>query len=155
MKTKTKTNEQIKVHEDEYYHIPRLALLPVLGFIVFSLLSIGNYQLINKEVIKVAFTCVDECNVLKLNDLMNLYPIIAEYILISLAIISLVAVFKGGFNNLKPYDKKGLIEGLILGLIIGGLIGGLIIGLIIEGLILGLIIGLIIGLIMGLIKEFE
>jgi len=143
----------IKQHEDKYWHIPKLALLPLLGFIVFTLLAYGNYLLIDKQVIATAFNCEkDNCN-LTAHNLINIYPIIAEYLLISLAIISLVAVFKKGYKNLKSYNKEGLIGGLIVGLI-GGLIAGLIFGLIvglIGGLIAGLIVGLIAGLIFGLI----
>jgi len=151
----------IKQHEDKYWHIPKLALLPLLGFIVFTLLAYGNYLLIDKQVIATVFNCEkDNCN-LTAHDLINIYPIIAEYLLISLAIISLFAMFKRGYKNLKSFDEEGLIFGLILGLIFGlilGLIGGLIVGLIgglIGGLIFGLILGLIGGLILGLIEEFE
>ena len=150
----------IKQHEDKYWHIPKLALLPLLGFIVFTLLAYGNYLLIDKQVIATAFNCEkDNCN-LTAHNLINLYPITVEYLLISLAIISLVAVFKKGYKNLKSYNKEGLIGGLIAGLIFGlivGLIGGLIAGLIvglIVGLIFGLIFGLIVALTSGLSEEF-
>ena len=116
----------IKQHEDKYWHIPKLALLPLLGFIVFTLLAYGNYLLIEKQVIA------------------TIYPIIAEYLLISLAIISLVAIFKKGYKNLKSFDEGGLISGLILGLIFG----------LIVCLISSLIFGLIVGLIFGLSGEF-
>ena len=148
MKTK---NKNIKQHEDKYIHIPKVNLLPLIGLILFILLAIGNYQLIDKEVISEAFkSCEEECVYnLVTSDLKNLYPIIGEYILISLALISLVALFKGGYSELKSYDEEGLIGGLIFGLI-GGLIFGLIIGLI-FGLIIGLIYGLFVGLFFGLI----
>jgi len=155
----------IKKHEDKYWHIPKVNIIPLIGLIIFILLSIGNFYLIDKSVVVEAFNCErDNCN-LQSSDLINLYPILGEYILISLSIISLVALFKGGYKNLKSYDEEGLIFGLIGGLIGGliiGLIYGLIIGLIyglIDGLIIGLIIGLISGLIYGLIfglaGEFE
>ena len=155
----------IKQHEDKYWHIPKLALLPLLGFIVFTLLAYGNYLLIDKQVIATAYNCEkDNCN-LTAHNLINIYPIIAEYLLISLAIISLIAIFKKGYKNLKSYDEKGLIFGLIVCLISGlilGLIFGLILGLIfglivclISGLIISLIGGLILGLIFGLSEEFK
>jgi len=159
------TQKNIKQHEEAYWHIPKIAILPILGFILFTLLAIGNYQLINKEVVSTAFNCSEEsCNLIS-KDLINLYPILGEYLLISLAIISLIASFKRGYKNLKSYGEEGLISGLISGLIvvlISGLISGLIVGLIsglisglIVGLIVGLILGLISGLISGLIGEFE
>jgi len=148
---------KLKKHEETYWHIPKIAILPILGFILFTLLAIGNYQLINKEVISNVFNCnvdaQDICDRLVLSDLINSYPIIGEYILICLVLISLVASFKRGYKNLKSYEEEGLIAGLIFGLI-GGLIAGLIAGLIfglIGGLIFGLIAGLIFGLIAGLI----
>ena len=97
--------------------------------------------------------------------LLILWPLLGEYVLVGLSIVCLVAMFKGGFSRLKSYSEEGLIRGLIRGLIlwlilgfiwglilglIRGLIGGLIVGLI-MGLISGLIVGLIGGLILGLI----
>jgi len=90
--------------------------------------------------------------------LIILYPLIGEYLLIGLTMICFCAMVKGGFVKLKKYDDdEGLIFCLTVGLI-GGLIFGLIIGLIfglIGGLIFGLIIGLIFGLIFGLNDEFD
>ncbi len=142
-----------------------LLIVGSVGAIIYSILSYLNLKLIDWNVIKTAFDCTkDNCNLIPSN-LINIYSIIGEYILISLAIISFVAMFKRGYSNLKSYNDKGLIGGLIVGLIIGligGLIGGLIIGLIgglivglIIGLIDGLIGGLIIGLIVGLTEEFK
>ena len=143
---------KITQHEEAYWHIPKIAILPILGFILFTLLAIGNFQLIDKEVISTAFNCSEDCNLIP-SDLINLYPILGEYLLISLAIISLVASFKRGYKNLKSYEDEGLIVGLIFGLIFG-LIVDLIVGLI-FGLIFGLIVGLICSLIFGLIGEFK
>jgi len=117
-----KTTQQ---HEEQYWHIPKFNILQILGLIIFSLLAIGNLQLIDKEVLHEVFsqdTCKKDlpCNLVP-HDLINLYPIIFEYILISLSLISLVALFKGGYSKLKRYDENGLIVGLIVGLI-GGLI---------------------------------
>ena len=142
---------QTKQHEEKYWHIPKIAILPILALIIFTLLAIGNFQLIDKSVLhKVFKTCENQCEYnLVPSDLINLYPILGEYILISLALISLIAIFKKGYKNLKSYKEDGLILGLIL-----GLIGSLIVGLIV-GLIFGLIFGLIGGLIFGLIEEFD
>ena len=159
----------INKHEEQYWHIPKFSILPILGLILFISLAYLNFFLIDTNTIRISFKCnADSCNLIP-SDLINIYPIIGEYILICLIIISLVALFKKGYRNLKRFDEKGLIFGLISGLIIGlifGLISGLIIGLIyglisglifglIYGLISGLIITLIYGLIIGLTKEFE
>jgi hypothetical protein len=126
-----KTKDELKQHEETYWHIKKFAILPLLGLILFAYLSYLNFGLIDKQVIKEAFNCEkDNCN-LSTKDLINIYPLIGEYILINLGIISLVAFFKRGYNNLKKYKEEGLIGGLIGGLI-WGLIGGLIWGLIGE-----------------------
>ena len=117
----------IKQHEDKYLHILKLALLPLLGLIVFILLAYGNYFLIDNHVVSYALNCKEDCSKLVTHDLLDIYPIMGEYILIALAFISLVAMFKRGYRNLKSYNEEGLIWGLI-----GGLIWGLIWGLIAE-----------------------
>jgi len=159
--------KQLNNHTKSYIHIPKLSLLPLLGIIIFGFLSYINLKLIDWELIKVVFSSEETIKnySFQLINLINIYPLIGEYILISLTIISLVALFKGGYNKLKSYEEEGLIPGLFGGLIFGlifelifglifGLIAGLITGLIpglIPGLIFGLIIGLIGGLIFGLI----
>ena len=65
------------------------------------------------------------------------YPLIGEYILISITIICLIALIKGGFDKLKSVNDNGLIFRLIF------------------DLIFGLIFGLIVGLMGGLSAEFE
>jgi len=136
----------------KYWHIKKFNLLPILGIILFLFLAIGNYNLIDKEVISEAFSCgTYNCN-FEFKDLSICYTIIAEYIFISLFVISIVALIKRGYGKLKRHDEESLIVGLISGLI-GGLIFGLMGGLIV-GLIFGLIGGLIGGLIFGLIFEF-
>jgi hypothetical protein len=166
---KRKTKERtIKEHEDRYIHIPKFNLIPLLGTMIFGVLAWLNLYLIDWEFIKYVFTCEKEC-IIPYSALINIYPIIGEYILLSAMLISLVALFKGGYTKLKAYKDEGLIDGLIIGLIAGlisglicgliiGLIAGLIIGLIaglIAGLIIGLIAGLISGLIIGLIDGFQ
>ena len=107
----TTKNKIIKQHEDNYYHIPKVSLLLLLGLILFTLLAIGNYQLIDKLIIKEVFKSCEETCVYNLipSDLLILYPIIMEYILISLSFISLVAIFKRGYKKLKSYSEGGLI----------------------------------------------
>jgi hypothetical protein len=157
MMVKRKTKKRtIKEHEDRYIHIPKFNLIPLLGTMIFGVLTWLNLYLIDWEVIKYVFTCEKEC-IIHYSALINIYPIIGEYILVALMMVSIVALFKGGYTKLKAYKDEILIAGLICGLIIG-LIFGLIIGLtagltalMIEGLIIELIIGLIAGLIIGLI----
>ena len=164
---------KIKKHTKRYVHIPVINLIPLLGVFIFGILSYLNLKLIDWNLIKIVFSSneIFKEYTFHYSQLINIYPIIAEYILISCIIISLVALFKGGYKYLNK-DKNGLIVGLIAGLIFGlifgliiGLIVGLIIGLVSElvsgligligGLIFGLIFGLIIGLIVGLMEEFE
>ena len=156
---------EIKKHESEYYHIPKLKGNPwfiPLTFI-FGLLSYFNFKLILNiwAYLDLGYVFASREEMLnyspKLIDLVICYPLLFEYIFISLTIISLVRIFK----KLIYKKDSGLLDGLIIGLILGliiGLILGLIIGLLggfiagfIVGLIMGLIMGLILGLIMGLI----
>ena len=141
--------KQTKQHEQKYWYISKFAILPTIATLFFGFLAYMNLKLIDWNIIKITFKCnVDSCNLVP-KDLIVCYPIIAEYIFIVLTMISLIAIIKNGFNNIRSYKDEGLIVGLIWGLIVG-LIGGLILGLIL-GLIVGLIGGLIVGLIMGLI----
>jgi len=134
-----------KQHEQKYWHIRKFSILPVIATLLFSWLSWINLNLIDWKIVKTAFDCSkDSCSLVP-EDLIVCYPLILECIFICLAVISLVAVFKGGFDKLKSYKESGLITGLIF-----GLIGGLI-----TGLIFGLIFGLIGGLIVGLSEELK
>ena len=127
----------IEQHELKYWHIPKFNILPLIGIFIFTILAIWNYQLIDKNVInELSKSCSYDCEYnLNTHDLINIYPIIGEYILISLIIISFVAQTKGGYRKLKRCNKEGLIWNLIYGLIFGllvYLIAGLIFGLILE-----------------------
>ena len=149
--------KQLKQHKQKYWYIPKFAILPIIATLFFGFLVYMNLKLIDWNIIKTTFDCIkDSCNLVPKN-LIVCYPIITEYIFIVLAVISFVAIFKNGFNNLKGYKDDGLILSLILSLIVGliwGLISGLISGLT-GGLIVGLIGGLIMGLIWGLIEELK
>ena len=160
MKPKTITQ-----HESQYWHIPKFSLLPIIGLILFSLLAYGNYFLIDKQVVITTFNCKEgNCNLVP-NDLIIIYPIVGEYILISLIIISFVAVIKKGYNNLKSYEEDGLIAGLIFASIVSLILGLTFsfalclihdsIASLIIGSIIASIASLIFSSITGLILEFE
>jgi len=153
MKPKT-----MKKHEEQYIHIKKPTWKEFGKFtsiLLTTFLSIVNFFLIKTIYIKenLGYIFANKEELInyspKFFDLMILYPILAEYILISLTIILIVSCFK----KLNKYDEEGLIFGLIGGLI-GGLIAGLIAGLT-GGLIVGLIVGLIGGLIVGLTGELN
>ena len=134
-----------KQHEQEYRHIRKITLLSFIATLFFSWLAWMNLKSIDWNIIKIAFDCEKgSCNLVP-RDLIVCYPLILEYLFISLAVISFVAIFKNGFNNLKGYKDNGLIMGLIESLIMD----------LIVGLIMGLIVSLIGGLIIGLNGEFE
>jgi len=155
-------DKKIKQHKDNYIHIPFTwkGIGRFLMFVGAGTLTVLNFLLI-----------IITCKILELEDikgfhqLLILYPIIGEYLLIGLTFICLTAWIKKGYNNIKNSKEGGMIIGLIIGLTFGliigliiGLVGGLVGGSIIEfinGLIIGLTFGLIIGLIIGLTEEFK
>lgn len=157
-----KEEMSLSSHVKSYIHISWMGIVRFVLFLLSIGLSVGNFMLIisignihnvwsllasnSPNEVKATFT-----------QLIILYPLIGEYILIGLSIVCLIALCKGGFSKLKSYNEEALIGGLILGLIVG-LILGLILGLIgglVAGLILGLILGLVAGLIWGLSEEFK
>ena len=150
---------KIKKHTKRYIHIP--FSWPAIGRF-FAVLATGTLAVLNFFLIistwkLLSLGSLNESDITGFHQLLILYPLIGEYVLIGLLATSIVACIKGGYKNLNRYSESGLIVGLIFGLI-GGLIGGLIVGLIfglIVGLIVGLIGGLIVGLIFGLEDEFK
>jgi len=158
--------QMIQQHEEEYTHIHKGSILAIAGAVLFAILAYLNLYFIDWDVINLVFSCKEsECSSLVAHNLINIYPLVGEYVLISLLVISLAAISKGGYSRLKSFDEEGLIMGLISGLITGlivSLIWSLIVSLIwslivslIAGLIMGLIFGLIAGLIAGLKEEFN
>ncbi len=123
MKTKRQLNKKIKdlelqIHTKEYIHIPRPSWKGIGKFslmIVCAFLSYLNFMLILK------FS--ENCDFLKLIDLIILYPIVGEFILISLTVVLGISLFK----KLKSYDEEGIVYCLVYVLILG-LMGGLILG---------------------------
>jgi hypothetical protein len=145
-----KIKDILKEHEKNYIHIPfsyrvlwTLVGLTVTGFLAFwnwiLMINIGKHfdfwKMFNTEI---------ELNVLQL---IMLYPIIAEGILILLFIIGLLYLFNK--NKIQQIIIENLIVPIIIG-IIYGVIGGIICGLI-YGVIGGIICGLIYGVIGGII----
>jgi len=147
---KTQVDEKISHHTKRYIHIPFnwsgigrfIALLGSLGLAIANFFSIVYTWRLLK------LGNLDKSDITEFHQLLILYPIITEYILIGLSAICLTALIKGGFDKLNSYKEVGLIGGLIVGLIYG-LIVGLIFGLF-FGRIVGMIVGLIVGLIYGL-----
>ena len=170
MKTKKQLNTKIKqleleLHTKKYIHIIKPSLAGIGRFslmIVTAFLSYFNFLLIKSIWVtnNLGYVFASEEELVnyspKFIDLVVLYPLVGEFILISLTIILAVSLFK----KIKNYGEEGLVCCLVRGLIIGlfaGLIVGLIAGLIgglIAGVILGFLIGLITGLITGLILGF-
>ena len=124
----------IKKHEKKYIHISFswkgiarfFALIGSLG------LAIANFMLIISTWKLLNLGDLTKENITGFHQLLIIYPIIGEYILIGLTVICLTALIKGGFDKLKGYDGEGLIFGLTVGLIgtlLFGLTGGLLFGL--------------------------
>ena len=155
LKKRLETDKKLEQHTKRYIHIPfswkSIGLF--FAFIGSLGLAIANFFLIISTWKMLKLGPLNEESITGFHQLLIIYPLIGEYILIGLTLICLVALIKGGFDKVKRYGEEGLIIGLIGGLI-AGLIGGLIAGLI-GGLIIGLIGGLIIGLIAGLNEEFK
>jgi len=163
MATKKQLNKkieqlEIKLHTKKYIHIPMpswkgFGNLCLTGLMAF--LSIVNFMLILRiwKDYNLGYVFASKEEIInyapKFADLIILYPLLGQFILIGLTTILIVSLFK----KLNSYDDDGLIVGLIVGLMYG-LIFGLIVGLM-YGLIFGLIVGLMYGLIVGLIVEFN
>ena len=164
---------KLKQHEDNFIHISYEGLRRFFLLILSVLITIGNTILLIEGWKYLKLGNLESTATYTTNQLLIIYPILAEGILIALTTMSLVALVKGGFDKLKSWKDEGLIlgiisgiiSGLILGIIFGltfglssALISGLRVGLIsglILGIILGIISGLITGVIVGLLFEFE
>lgn len=139
MATKQQLNKKVKQleaklevqkHESNYIHIPKPCWKSIGKFfltIFLGFLSYFNFKLILNiwENYNLGYVFAGESEMInyapKFADLIVLYPLVGEFLLISLTIICFVSIFK----KLKSYDEEGLIVGLIGGLIVW-LIGGLI-----------------------------
>ena len=130
------SKKSVELHECQYWHVPKMALLPLVGLAFFGLLAYLNLFLLDW-----GWLDAEMVRVFVFSDIVLVYPYLAEYLFVSLAMISLAGFLKGGYGNLKGFEEKCLIFGLFWGLILG--------------LILGLFLGLGSGLIVGLMEEFE
>jgi len=150
------------------YHIPFswgaigrfLALIGSIGLAIanfFLIISVGHtyrvWELLGARSPNEVYVSFSQ--------LIILYPLIVEGLLIGLCFICLTALLKGGFNKLKSYNEKGLISALIYGIIVGLIFGmiyginfGIIVGLI-FGMIYGIIFGIIGGIIIGITEELK
>ena len=126
LQTQLNVDAKIKDHIYHYIHIPFswagigrfFTLLGSIGLAILNfmlILSVGN----EKKVWEILSTSEPNEAYHSFSQLIILYPIIGQYLLIGLSFICLVALIKKGFNNLKSYDEDGLIYGLIFGLIVG------------------------------------
>ena len=88
-------------------------------------LAILNFMLLTSmwKTLEIGKLLAEETPIATFNQLTIIYPLIANYITISLIFICLTASIKGGFDKIKSYKDKGLIFWLIIWLIIGLIIG--------------------------------
>src|SRR6056297_1411645 len=126
--------KSLKNHTDSYIHISWVQLGLFLLFCFGIFLLVLNFLLLKNVgaelgVWDLLFT--DSEVVSSVSQLIVIYPIICQYLLISFTLITFVAFLKNGYNNLKPLSDNGLIYGLI-GWLIYGLIGWLIFGILGE-----------------------
>ena len=156
-----RTDKRIIQHTKGYIHIKWIWLARLLFLLGSVALAVANFFLIISvghtskvwELIKPSAT---EGAYRSYSQLIILYPMVGEYLLIVLCVICLGALIKGGFHNLGwDFDDEGLIHALGLGLIFGAvialmfvLIGGS------QGLICGIILGVGSGLAAALLSSF-
>ena len=166
---KQKSKHTLQNHKDNYIHIPKPSSVGIGKFfclIGLLFLNYFNFRLIitiyNYFDMGYIFATAEEIinYTPEFIDLIIIYPMVFQYILV----ISFVILFVSMFKKLKSYNEKGLVFGLVIGLIVGlvvGLIFGLVIGLFasllvgsLSGLLSGLLAGSLSGLVVGLIFEF-
>ena len=158
--------EEVKKHEQEYWHIRKINLFPLLLMLLFIGLAIANMFVVRYEWNRLELgdlSCSENnCNY-KSAQLMIIYPLIFECLFIVLSAISLVALIKGGYKNLNKVNEEGIIAGIRLGIILeiivgimvgitAGIHGGTILG-ILMGTITGIIGGTLLGIFIGIIME--
>jgi len=99
-------------HEQQYWHVPKFSLLSLAVFLFFSGLAWLNFGLLDWS-----WFDVEVARSLTFANFPMVYVFIAEYVYVALAVISFVAMLKGGYGKLKPLTEEGLVWGLIAGLI--------------------------------------
>lgn len=109
---------EVKKHESNYIHIPKPCWKGIGKFfltVLLGFLSYFNFKLILRiwEDYNLGYVFASESEMInyvpKFADLIVLYPLVGEFLLVSLTIICFVSIFK----KLKGYDEGGLIFGLI------------------------------------------
>ena len=155
----------VEFHEKKYWHAPRFGLFPLIGFVLFAFLSYANFLGIALLWNLLELGNLSKEGLVSLNQLLVVPSFLFEYALVSGAIVSLVALVKGGYGCLNGLNEEGLLWGLLGGLLFGllvGLLGGLLAGLLDDllagllfGLLAGLLFGLLVGLLVGLPEEFK
>ena len=158
---KKEVDEKIEIHRKHHIHIPFSWVGRFFAFVGSAVLAFANFLLIMACWDFLQLGSLSKIDYKGLHQLLIVYPIIGEYLLIGLAAICFVAMVKGGFNKLKSFDEEGLmvdlVAGLGAGLVLGsviGLVAGLLFGLAV-GLVSGLVGGLWFGLVSGLGDEFK
>ena len=144
-----KSKHTLQNHKDNYIHIPKPSSV-VIGkfFCLIGLLFLNyfNFRLIitiyNYFDMGYIFATAEEVinYTPEFIDLIIIYPIFFQYLLV----ISFVILFVSMFKKLKSYNEKGLVFGLVFCLILG----------LLAGLLAGLLGGLVLSLLTGLIFEF-
>ena len=119
-----KQNKQIKEHESEYYHIPKLKGNPwcILLTFIFGMLSYFNFKLIISifKFVDLAnpFGDLFEESIKGVHQLIVIYPILFEYVFIILTLIFLALVLFSSASSClcklmyssKYFDFKSLNE---------------------------------------------
>ena len=95
-------SKMVKLHEEKYWHIPKFGLLPLFGLVVFGFLALANLGLLDLN-----FLDVELAKNFVFKDLVLVYPFVAENLFVSGFFVSLVALFKGGYGELKPLVNWG------------------------------------------------
>jgi hypothetical protein len=141
----SRIDRKITNHTKGYIHISWAGIGRFLALLGSAALAVLNFILIISTWEMLKLENLDELYITGFHQLLILYPLIGEYILIALTIICFVALLKGGFSKLKSFEEEGIIYSFIISLIISFIIS----------LIISLIFGLIFGLIISLIEEFD
>jgi len=143
----------VERHEQQYWHVPKANLWPLVGLMVFVFLAYANFLGVVWLWNELGLGALQKEDLTDLHQLTIIPSLLLEYFLVCGVIVSLVALVKGGYGKLKSFEEEGLLYGLLAGLLYG-LLAGLLYGLL-AGLLLSLQVGLLVGLLVGLGEEFR